>query len=79
MLGERRHQVELIAKALLEYETLDASHIREIVEFGEIKNPPRNESQPPPLPPPPVSTPNASSEQKDKDLPSGGLPAPAPA
>ena len=42
-------KVELIAKALLEYETLDASHLRDIIDFGEMKNPPST-PKPPPVP-----------------------------
>ncbi len=49
ILGEGREKVELIAKALLEFETLDASHLRDIIDFGEMKNPPSAPS-PPPVP-----------------------------
>src|SRR5438067_2092340 len=35
-----RDQLEIIAKALLEYETLDGSQIKEIVEHGRLINPP---------------------------------------
>ncbi len=40
-LTERRDQLEAIAKGLLEYETLSASHIDDLLEFGEMKNPPK--------------------------------------
>ena len=53
LLGERRGKLEAIAKALLEYETLDGSQIRDLLEFGEMKNPPspppRQASEPPPI------------------------------
>jgi cell division protease FtsH len=49
ILTEGRDKVELIAKALLEYETLDASHLRDIIEFGEMKDPP-SAPKPPPVP-----------------------------
>jgi cell division protease FtsH len=35
-----RQSLEAIAKALLEYETLDGSQIREIMEHGRLLNPP---------------------------------------
>ena len=40
LLTEHRDKLELIAKALLEYETLDGSQIREILEHGRMLNPP---------------------------------------
>ena len=49
MLTDGRDKVELIAKALLEFETLDASHVRDIIDFGEMKNPP-SAPKPPPVP-----------------------------
>jgi len=49
ILNEGRDKVELIAKALLEYETLDASHLRDLIEFGEMKDPP-SAPKPPPVP-----------------------------
>src|SRR5207249_8721143 len=41
-----RDQLEIIAKALLEYETLDGSQIKEIVEHGRLINPPGGTAQP---------------------------------
>jgi cell division protease FtsH len=53
LLIKNKTTLEIIARALLEYETLDASHIREIMSTGSIQNPPapppRPSSQPPPL------------------------------
>jgi len=46
MLNEHRGLLDKISEALLEYETLDADHIRDIIEHGEMKNPPS-----PPTPP----------------------------
>ena len=79
MLEERRDAVEKLAKALLEYETLDASHVKEILEHGEIKNPPIVEAAPPPLPPPPTDSAHQPPESIKPEFPSGGLPSPAPA
>jgi cell division protease FtsH len=39
-LTENREKLEIIAKALLEYETLDGVQIREIIEHGRMLNPP---------------------------------------
>ena len=46
-LIEHRDKLETIAKALLEYETLDGVHIRDILQHGRMLNPP---------PGPPTST-----------------------
>lgn len=79
MLEKNRKTVEAIAKGLLEYETLSASHIHEIIEFGEIKNPPTNTLKPPPLPPEPVDSASHPIKKIDHDLPQGGLPEATPA
>ena len=47
-LTAHRQTLEVIAKALLEFETLDGAQIKEIMEHGRLINPPSN-------PPPPVS------------------------
>ena len=52
LLTKNRQKLETIAKALLEYETLDGSHIREIMEFGSIQNPPVSPEPPSSTPPP---------------------------
>ncbi len=54
LLTEKRDKLEIIAKALLEYETLDGKQIREIIETGTMRTPPtmpkpRTPSEPPPL------------------------------
>ncbi|HST30479.1 MAG TPA: ATP-dependent zinc metalloprotease FtsH [Chthoniobacterales bacterium] len=52
-----RHNLDAIAKSLLEYETLDGMQIKELIEFGELKNPPpavtpeSGEKMPPEKPP----------------------------
>jgi cell division protease FtsH len=58
LLVKHRQTLEVIARALLEYETLDGAHIREIMDTGSIQNPPvppRSPNQPPPLKPRPES------------------------
>jgi DNA-binding NarL/FixJ family response regulator len=42
-----RDKLEVIAKGLLEYETLDRSQIKEIVEHGRLINPPPGGARPP--------------------------------
>jgi cell division protease FtsH len=76
---DNRAKLEVIAKALLEFETLDAAHIKEIIETGQLKNPPRKEKAPPPLPPPPADAVPEPPEPIKPELPPGGLAAPAPA
>lgn len=79
LLEKHRAKVEVIAKGLLEYETLDAKHILEILEFGEIRTPPVNTPKPPPAPPEPADAPTKPPGKPDRDLPPDGLPEPAPA
>ena len=79
LIMTHRDKVELIAKALLEYETLDGDQVKEIIETGTMKNPPHKEKAPPPLPPPPTDAVPEPAEPKSPDFPAGGFPAPAPA
>jgi cell division protease FtsH len=48
ILTNNRAKLEAIAKALLEYETLDGVQIREIIEHGGMKNPPSTPAKRPP-------------------------------
>mgnify|MGYP002631226852 CR=1 FL=1 len=79
MLTENRDKLEAVAKSLLEFETLDGKHIREIVEHGHMLNPPTTPT-PPDLPTkteePPA--PSSSTKVNDDELP-GGLAGAAPA
>ncbi len=41
VIGQQRDKLDLIAKALLEYETLDGQHVRDILAHGRMLNPPK--------------------------------------
>ena len=80
LILEHRHVIEAIAGALLEYETLDAAQIREILEHGKLLNPPSREKAPPPIPPPPTDgAPEPVKPGRPDELPPGGISAPVPA
>ncbi len=53
MILANREKLEVIAKALLEFETLDGSQIREIIEHGKMLNPPPGSPKKPSSEPPP--------------------------
>ena len=78
LILKNRTALETIAKALLEYETLDGSHIHEIMEHGRIMNPPRTK---PPGPPAAevveTSRPAPVDAKPEEELPGGLAGAPA--
>ena len=39
ILKEHREALDILANALLEHETLDGVHVKEIIEYGEIRSP----------------------------------------
>ena len=75
ILTESRDKLELIAEALLEYETLDGAQICDIIEHGEMKNPPRS-PKPPELPSDDASA--SASKKEGDDLEGGYGPPPDP-
>jgi cell division protease FtsH len=79
IIGTHRDAMEKITAALLEYETLDGKHIKDIIEHGRMLTPPPAPLLPPstPLPkePLPVNPPAKPDEDDGGMLP--GLPAPA--
>jgi len=81
ILLEKRDKLELIAQALLEYETLDASHIMDLIEYGEMRNPPTSPRPPslPDEPPQKAKAPKADGAQEDDDGPLPGEVVGAPA
>jgi cell division protease FtsH len=79
IIFSNRDKLEMIAKTLLEYETLEGSQVEEIVRTGKFTPP----SPPPPLEPPhgaPAGTPlpEAPTKPATPKLPGLGSPAPAP-
>ena len=80
ILKSKQDKVELIAKALLEFETLEGSQIEDLINLGYMRNPPVIAQKPPPLPPPPSDAPSGELSMPIKpDYPTGGLAAPVPA
>ncbi len=57
LLTQRRETLDAIARALLEFETLDGAQIRDIVDHGEMRNPPPS--------PPLRNAENAAEESKE--------------
>ena len=79
LINKHREQLDIIAKALLEYETLDGSHVRDIIAHGRMLNPPKPTLPATPMPP----LPTKDTKDKEKgvilspDYPSGLAEAPA--
>ncbi len=73
ILTEGRDKVELIAKALLEFETLDAAHIRDIIDFGEMRDPP-SAPKPPPVPDELKKKPVPKATEEDRPEGPGPIP-----
>lgn len=77
LITEHRDKLEAIAKALLLYETIDGKHIEEIMEHGEIQNPP-SDPTPPDLPEEEEKkTPVVDDKEKESDEDFGGELQPA--
>jgi cell division protease FtsH len=76
LLIKYRPEMNAIAEALLEYETLDGLQVREIMQHGHMLNPPNNK---PPMPPavPDVSPAPSPRGDEAQDLPPGLAGAPA--
>ncbi len=66
MLTEHRDKLDLIAKSLIEYETLSGDHVRELMDIGEMKNPPKS-PEPPQLPKTSKTKENKRKESKTDD------------
>ncbi|MEA3188920.1 MAG: cell division protease FtsH [Chthoniobacter sp.] len=75
LIVEHRDKLETIARALLEYETLDGKQIREIIETGRMQNPPQPPAKPRTPQPPPLKREEGTTIAPD--YPSGLTEAPA--
>jgi cell division protease FtsH len=75
MITARRDKLEAIAKALLEFETLDGAQIRDILETGSMRNPPSAKPKIPPSEPPPLKREEGTTLAPD--YPTGLTEAPA--
>jgi len=78
IVEEYRKSLETIAEALLEYETIEGKHVREILEHGEIRSPVINNTTPPPEEEEEETAPAKGKKPKEDDG-DEGLPGAAPA
>jgi cell division protease FtsH len=74
LIGSHREKLEIIAKALLEYETLDGDQVSDIMSHGRMNNPPAR-PKPPGMPPPLKTRPEG--ETIAPEIPPGLTEAPA--
>lgn len=65
ILTEFRDKLDLLTDALMEYETLEGSQVQDILDYGEMKNPPLKVT-PPPVPEE-VAKPVESGNDEPKD------------
>jgi cell division protease FtsH len=76
LITDHREQLESIAKALLEFETLDGEQVSDLLRHGRMNNPPtppsKTPTQPPPLKPRPTE-----GETIAPEIPPGLTGAPA--
>jgi cell division protease FtsH len=75
LVDEHREKLEAIAKALLEFETLEGSQVKDIIAQGFMNNPP--ERPKPPGMPPPLKTRPEGETTIAPELPPGLTEAPA--
>ncbi len=80
LLETHRDKLEIIANALLEYETLDGAQVMEIVNTGKFTPPPNQGSGEPPMGAPAVTPlPEVPKSTPPKIDPGLGATSPAPA
>jgi cell division protease FtsH len=84
LLNEHRTALDLTAEALLEHETIDGIHVKEIIEFGEMRSPIVKRSLDAPEDEDDISQDALAGEKKpdegpDNGLAQGGVTAGAPA
>jgi cell division protease FtsH len=75
----QRDKLELIAKALLEFESLDGTHVKDIIEHGRMQNPPARRPLDPPQKSEPTGKPASSTDETEDDGPLPGDLAGVPA
>jgi cell division protease FtsH len=79
MIFDNRDKLELIAKSLLEYETLEGGQVEEIINTGKFTPPPPPEKiEPPHGAPAGTPLPENPAKPSSPKLPGLGNPAPAP-
>ncbi|MDE1170809.1 MAG: ATP-dependent zinc metalloprotease FtsH [Verrucomicrobium sp.] len=71
LILKHRTEIEALAAALLEYETLDGAQVEEIIRTGKMTNPPPKNIEPPVLPTPSETLPPNPKPADDKD--DGGM------
>lgn len=80
LIQKYKKELEAVAAALLEFETIEGKHVNEILEHGEIKSPVINNT---PSSEPPVVEEDKPNSAEDKDsgeeMGPGHAPAPTPA
>jgi cell division protease FtsH len=81
MISANRDKLEIIANALLEYETLDGAQVTEIMQTGKFTPPPLTPGHAGPMMGAPAGTPLPETPPKPAPpkLPGLGTPSPAPA
>ena len=72
ILLHHKDKLDAISQALLEYETLDGIHIKEIMEHGRMLNPPNDKPKSPTPPPLPKASEPRSVARDDEEI--DGLP-----
>jgi len=80
ILAEKKDKLTAMARALLEYETLDGQHVEEILKHGKLLKPPRKPVPAPSAPAKPVVAPGTVKAKSPPDAvtpPPGALPSPA--
>jgi len=78
IVEEHRKELEAIAEALLEYETIEGKHVHEILKYGELRSPVVNNISPPPAKEEEDDKP-VKSKKPEEDEGDDGLPGAAPA